>query len=341
MKKQKYKSQRRKSDPKSVIYEKVENDARWQPEDDLKLRTAIEQVKDMNLVHSAITFSCYFTQSELENRWHNLLFHPTISRTSQREISLLPYDIRYRMIEQSALFSDEENQFLINEVGLRNEINVEFFAELLQRHCTLFHSCRTPQKLLEQWQILFKYNLLKGQQMPHPSMSLHHQDVTLTERLDDLEQVDLESECLSHSNRVQIRRLEREIDHLTAVWDMEFDPDNTDVAEIEGDFTRETIPAGRRETLIGRGAEVDVDLSAECDAMRIHRRHCTIITDANSKDLTFTLKNLGQRPVVVNGKQLLMEDETTLVHNSLIQIQTVTLFFRVLKRIEPTLKALM
>ena len=44
MKKQKYKNYRRKSDPKSVIYEKVETDSRWQPEDDLKLKTAIEQV---------------------------------------------------------------------------------------------------------------------------------------------------------------------------------------------------------------------------------------------------------------------------------------------------------
>jgi hypothetical protein len=40
----KYKEHRRKSDPKSVIYQKVEIDARWHPEDDLKLKTAIEQV---------------------------------------------------------------------------------------------------------------------------------------------------------------------------------------------------------------------------------------------------------------------------------------------------------
>lgn len=74
-------------------------------------------MKDINLVHSAITFSCYFTVAELENRWHNLLFNPTISKAVQREISLLPYDIRLRMIEESALFSDEENQFLINVIS--------------------------------------------------------------------------------------------------------------------------------------------------------------------------------------------------------------------------------
>ena len=38
------KSKRRKSDPKFIITERIENDARWQPEDDKKLVTAIEQV---------------------------------------------------------------------------------------------------------------------------------------------------------------------------------------------------------------------------------------------------------------------------------------------------------
>ena len=38
------KSKRRKSDPKFILTERIENDARWQPEDDKKLVTAIEQV---------------------------------------------------------------------------------------------------------------------------------------------------------------------------------------------------------------------------------------------------------------------------------------------------------
>ena len=49
--------------------------ARWQPEDDLKLITAIEQTNDMSTVHSAITFSCYFTTDELVSRWNELLFN--------------------------------------------------------------------------------------------------------------------------------------------------------------------------------------------------------------------------------------------------------------------------
>ena len=55
MKRQKYKNHRRKSDPKSVVYEKVEIDSRWQPEDDLKLKTAIEQVTNEIEILNSVT----------------------------------------------------------------------------------------------------------------------------------------------------------------------------------------------------------------------------------------------------------------------------------------------
>ena len=87
-------------------------------------------MKDINLVHSAITFSCYFTVSDLEARWQNLLFTSKISKASQREISLLPHDIRQRMIDESALFSDEENQFLIN-VSRPLKLGCSVFEQLL------------------------------------------------------------------------------------------------------------------------------------------------------------------------------------------------------------------
>ena len=63
---------RRKSESKII---KIQEEARWQPADDLKLKTALEQVNDINLVHQAITFSSYFTSNELESRWNELLFN--------------------------------------------------------------------------------------------------------------------------------------------------------------------------------------------------------------------------------------------------------------------------
>ena len=63
---------RRKSESKII---RIQEEARWQPADDLKLKTALEQVNDINLVHQAITFSSYFTSNELESRWNELLFN--------------------------------------------------------------------------------------------------------------------------------------------------------------------------------------------------------------------------------------------------------------------------
>ena len=71
---------RRKSESKII---KIQEEARWQPADDLKLKTALEQVNDINLVHQAITFSSYFTSNELESRWNELLFNKR--KTSKTE----------------------------------------------------------------------------------------------------------------------------------------------------------------------------------------------------------------------------------------------------------------
>ena len=67
-----FRMRRRKSESKII---KIQEEARWQPADDLKLKTALEQVNDINLVHQAITFSSYFTSNELESRWNELLFN--------------------------------------------------------------------------------------------------------------------------------------------------------------------------------------------------------------------------------------------------------------------------
>ena len=88
---------RRKSESKII---KIQEEARWQPEDDLKLKTALEQVNDINLVHQAITFSSYFTSSELESRWNELLFNKR--KTSYPQNYRILVIFRFRNI---ALFS--------------------------------------------------------------------------------------------------------------------------------------------------------------------------------------------------------------------------------------------
>ena len=96
--------------------------------------------------------------------------------------------------------------------------------------------------------------------MPHPCMSLHHQDVTMTDRVEDLSfDVDLEAEALSHFNRAKIRKLEREIDHLTAILDVDEQSKKCEIfsAHLEGDFCEYFLPRNKRELVIGRGDEAE------------------------------------------------------------------------------------
>jgi hypothetical protein len=65
-----------------------------------------------------------------------------------------------------------------NKVGLIKNPNITFFTSLLDKDYKsvfrVFHSSRSPHCLQNQWQLLYKYDLLQGQRIPHPSLSRHH-----------------------------------------------------------------------------------------------------------------------------------------------------------------------
>jgi len=314
---------RRKSESKII---RIQEEARWQPADDLKLKTALEQVNDINLVHQAITFSSYFTSNELESRWNELLFNKQISLSSQYEISLLPNDRRISIVRQSALFSENETTKL-QKIGLLENPTEEFFEKiLLEDNSTtkIFHWSRSAHCLLSQWQLLFKYNLLNGQVIPHPSQSEHHQDVTSS--YDDREiNIETESETHSRWNRRKILKLEKEILTLES-----FLNDTNCCATINGDFTHYEISSDQSTVIIGRGKESDCDLANEINASRIHRRQAEIrICHQKNEYPTFIIRNIGHRVVSVNGLQLLMDDEVDLHHDSLIQVENIDLFFSI------------
>jgi len=343
-----------------LIIERIEQ--RWQPEDDLKLKLAVEQVKDLEQVHSAITFSCYFTLAEIEGRWRHLLTETDVAAAAASEISALSLNAFHRAVQESCLFSEEESEILMNEVGVIKDPSLDFFAQLLQKNAARFHSCRTPASLYEQWQLLYKYRLLSDQQIPHPSQSLQHQDVLIL----DLEAsvINNESKHRSRHQCTEIQRLEKQIDALeplltafkqedtpysdaptrppsaepsteppSKIPAISTTPEKTDnekyCAQIAGDFTSFKFPETSAEITIGRG-NVDVDLTREIGSSRVHRRHCVIykFSEAPNDEACFLLRNTGERPVIVNGRQLGLDGTSWLSHNSLIQVQAVNLMFR-------------
>jgi hypothetical protein len=245
--------------------------------------------------------------------------HSEVSTASQAEIDLLPHDDRRQIIRKAALFSEDENREL-QQCGVLDKPSLSYFEACLDRdnESRVFHSSRTADCLYRQWLVLHKYRMLDGQEVPHPAHSQQHQDVQCC-RIDDKELlIDPEQEVHARWNRRKILKLEAEILELQSYVER-----RNSIATLSGEFVDFEITNKMNTILIGRGDDVDVDLSNQIGAGRIHRKHA-LITVSNEK---FTLKNLGHRRVVVNGQQLLQQDEIELRHTSLIQMESIDLLF--------------
>jgi len=235
----------------------------------------------------------------------------------------LPYDDRLNIVRQAALFSEDENREL-QQCGVLEKPSLAYFEACLDgdnESAKVFHSSRTAECLYRQWLVLHKYRMLDGQEVPHPAHSQQHQDVQCC-RIDDKELlIDPEQEVHARWNRRKILKLEAEILELQSHVET-----RQSIATLSGEFVDFEITAQIDKILIGRGVDVDVDLSNQIGAGRIHRKHAVItVTDQGVR--RFTLKNLGHRRVVVNGQQLLQQDEIELRHTSLIQIESIDLLF--------------
>ena len=105
------------------------------------------------------------------------------------------------------------------------------------------------------FQTFFAKLFLFDFKVPHPAMSLHHQDVTLSERLEELtSEVDSQSEALSSFNRALIRKLESEIVDLSRCLEIEDKPESHKFcAHLEAEFVEFFIPRDKRLISIGRG----------------------------------------------------------------------------------------
>jgi hypothetical protein len=89
-------------------------------------------------------------------------------------------------------------------------------------------------------------------------------------------EADLESDAISNWNRIKIRKLELEIENLNSVLESGSEDSEDFCAHIEGEFTDFKIIVGQKETAIGRGENVDIDLTNEISSSRVHRRHCVL-----------------------------------------------------------------
>ncbi|XP_047342585.1 uncharacterized protein LOC124946069 [Impatiens glandulifera] len=90
----------------------------------------------------------------------------------------------------------------------------------------------------------------------------------------------------------------------------------------------------KREVLLGRTTtdhcRVDIDLSKEGKASKISRRQAIIRMD---EDGSFTMKNLGNGQVFVNGKQVAPKQTANLPSNCLIDVRGMSFIFETIDRV--------
>ena len=86
------------------------------------------------------------------------------------------------------------------------------------------------------------------------------------------------------------------------------------------------------EVLLGRCTDeqhVDVDLALEGNANKVSRQHAFI---SRRKDGTFSVRNVGRRPLSVNGSSVEMGQRVVLPDNSLLEIGGLRLLFMANRR---------
>ena len=125
----------------------------------------------------------------------------------------------------------------------------------------------------------------------------------------------------------EIRRLEAEVSKWQIVVEQvtgqpTADFDNQTLAVLRGRLVRYLMRS--REISVGRATPhhtVDVDLTLEGPATKVSRKQA-IIKLSNSGD--FHIANEGRRPVMVNGKAVIMGEAAKLANNTVVEFQHST-----------------
>lgn len=271
------------------------------------------QTNDLVTVHKGTKFTCHFTMTEVQDRWHALMYEPVISKMAIQAIKNLHPEVVVA-VQRRTIFNKAERDVLSKIKATSNpQPGLRDFEEVLQKHPTVFHQARTPRCLYHFWQSLKQYQLLPDQSvqpLPKDSHILNFLDAEAN--INDGELYVERDEIMDHEMSTADRRAKKEIRHLEAEiskWQGLVDKvrcenppdfDNQTLAVLRGRLVRYLMRS--KEITLGRTTKdhaVDVDLKLEGPSWKISRRQ-GIIKLKNSGE--FFIANEGRRCIFVDGK---------------------------------------
>lgn len=311
---------------------------RWKPTDDLALVTGVMQTSDLAAVYRGTKFSCHFSLSEVQTRWHALVYNTIISKLALQAVRNLHPEVVLQ-IQRKTLFSPAENELLSTIKSNTNPpASLKDFEDLLGRHSGVFHSARTPRCLQKQWQSLKQYTLLPDQSvqpLPRDNHILNFLDAEAS--INDGELYEPRDEFVDHELAAADRKAKKEIRHLEAEiqkWQVLVDRvrgdnppdfDNQTLAVLRGRLVRYLMRS--KEITLGRTTkdhQVDVDLKLEGPAWKISRRQGAIKLRNTGE---FFISNEGKRSIFVDGKPIRCGSRVRLANNSVLEIAGLKFVF--------------
>jgi len=309
----------------------VDDDEKWTATDDLMLINNIEHIKNISIVHQAVQFSSYFTRTEVEQRWHSLLYNKVISSDSQKAISRLPPSV-VDDYNKKTLFSDEEEDIL-KSIPSHSNNNIEFFQVLLEKN-SVFHFSRSAKRIMEHWKLMGHFHLLCDQSV---SCEVSLSDIESEAKSNYIEsKVEKNSERKMNEHKIshqhflmELHQAEKDFEKSQKMMKLAgLSLEKTDknvIGVLQGKKVRYLMQTD--EITFGRSTlqeSVDIDLSLEGPANKISRKQGQIKT--SSKGL-FDITNTGKKVIYVDGKALSKGSSTKICNNSVIEIAALKFVF--------------
>ncbi|CAH8541026.1 unnamed protein product [Heterobilharzia americana] len=134
----------------------------WTPGDDYLLINSVVMMCNLTEVYHTVKFAVRYTEEEIENRWHDLLFDPIVSCTTLKAIAHLPSIIKSQLDRQVPFSSQEDNviaQISFSDVfpdGVLKSLSIydlscSIFTEILRKNPTIFYVGRDELDIYRQW----------------------------------------------------------------------------------------------------------------------------------------------------------------------------------------------